>query len=154
MLTVETIADLAAHVGASLGRSGWVTIEPQMVEAFAHLTGDTHWIHLDADRAAREMPGGMTIAHGLLLLALIPRLQREIYEVRQRGMGLNYGYDRVRFVAQVPVGSRVRLALGLEGVEPHPQGTRIVTEATVEIEGGDRPALVARNILLLKAPNA
>lgn len=152
MLSVDTAADLAGHVGTELGRSAWVTIDQPMVDAFAGLSGDDHWIHVDVVRAGREMPGGSTIAHGLLLLSLIPRLQHEIYEVRRRGAGLNYGYDRVRFVSQVPVGSRVRLALVLGAVEPHALGTRLVTDATIEIDGADRPALVARNILLLKDP--
>lgn len=149
-LTVQTAADLAAHAGTLLGRSGWATIDQAMIDAFAQLTGDTHWIHVDTERAAREMPEGRTIAHGLLMLSMIPNLQHEIYAVTRRGAGLNYGYDRVRFVSQVPVGSRVRLALTLTGVEPHAQGTRLLTEATIEIEGRDKPALVANNILLLK----
>ncbi len=151
MLTVETPADLGAHAGKELGRSGWVTVTQPMIDAFAGLTGDTHWIHVDIERAAQEMPGGRTITHGLLLLSLIPKLQQEVYAVRQRGIGLNYGYDRVRFVSPVPVGSRARLVLRLEAVEAHDQGMRIVTEATIEVEDGARPALVARNILLLKA---
>lgn len=149
-LTVQTAADLAAHTGTLLGRSGWVSVDQAMIDAFAQLTGDTHWIHVDTERAAREMPEGRTIAHGLLMLSMIPNLQHEIYAVTRRGAGLNYGYDRVRFVSQVPVGSRVRLALTLTGVEPHAQGTRLLTEATIEIEGRDKPALVANNILLLK----
>ena len=150
VLTVETAADLAAHTGTLLGRSGWASVDQAMIDAFAQLTGDTHWIHVDTERAAREMPEGRTIAHGLLMLSMIPSLQHEIYAVTRRGAGLNYGYDRVRFVSQVPVGSRVRLALTLTGVEPHAQGTRLLTEATIEIEGRDKPALVANNILLLK----
>lgn len=153
MLTVETVAELATHTGTSLGHSRWTTIDRRMVEAFAELSGDTHWIHVDSERAAREMPDGRTIAHGLLVLSLIPALQRDIYSVRQRGIGLNYGYDRVRFLAQVPVGSRVRLDLLLEAVEPHAMGGRVVTTATMELEGGSKPALLARNILLLKAPD-
>lgn len=153
MLTVDTVEELAAHAGTSLGQSRWVTIEAAMVAAFAALSGDDHWIHVDRERAAREMPDGRTIAHGLLVLSLIPGLQRDIYSVRRRGIGLNYGYDRVRFLAQVAVGARVRLDLVLEAVEAHAQGARVVTTATMEIEGGSRPALVARNILLLKAPD-
>lgn len=150
MLTVRHAADLAPLVGSHLGQSEWVTIAQPMIDAFAHLTGDTHWIHLDTSRAEREMPGGRTIAHGLFLLSLIPGLQRQIYDVTERGAGLNYGYDRIRFAAPVPVGSRVRLALALVAVQPHRLGTSIVTDATVEIENGDKPALLARNILLVK----
>lgn len=150
MLTVEKAADLATHAGQLLGRSDWVSIDQQMIDAFANLTGDRHWIHVDTARAEQEMPEGRTIAHGLLLLSLIPHLQHEIYAVTRRGAGLNYGYDRVRFVSPVLVDSRVRLAMTLIGVQAHAQGTRLLTEATIEIEGGDKPALVANNILLLK----
>ena len=152
MQTFERAADLAARAGTLLGRSGWVTIDQAMIDAFANLTGDRHWIHVDVERAGREMPQGRTIAHGLLLLSLIPNLQHEIYAVQQRGAGLNYGYDKVRFVSQVQVDSRVRLALTLVDAEPHAMGSRILTDSTIEIEGGEKPALVARNILLLKDP--
>lgn len=153
MLKVRTAGNLAAHAGTVLGHSDWVTVGQAAIDAFAELTGDTHWIHVDTERAAREMPGGRTIAHGLLLLGLIPNLQKQIYRIEQRGIGLNYGYDRVRFVSQVPVDSRLRLALTLEAVEPHAQGTRIVTTAQLDIEGGSRPALIARNILLVMEPD-
>lgn len=152
-VVLEHAADLAAHVGKLLGASDWVTIEQEQIAAFAKLTGDDHWIHVDVERASREMPGGRTIAHGLFLLSLIPRLQRDIYRIEKRGIGLNYGYNRIRFVSPVPVGSRVRLALALEAVDPHEQqGTRLITTATIEIEGSEKPALVAENILLIKAP--
>ena len=152
MLTVDKAADLAARAGTLLGRSDWVIVDQAMIDAFAQLTGDRHWIHVDVERARHEMPEGRTIAHGLLLLSLIPDLQHQIYAVQQRGAGLNYGYDKIRFVSQVQVDSRVRLALALVEIEPHAMGSRIVTDATIEIEGSDRPALVARNILLLKDP--
>jgi acyl dehydratase len=150
MQTLNKAADLAARAGTLLGRSDWVTIDQARIDAFAELTGDRHWIHVDIERARREMPDGRTIAHGLLLLSLIPDLQQQIYAVQQRGAGLNYGYDKVRFVSQVQVDSRIRLALVLVDIEPHALGTRILTDATIEIEGRDKPALVARNILLLK----
>ena len=150
MQTFETAADLAARAGTPLGSSDWVRIDQAMIDAFADLTGDRHWIHVDVERARREMPGGRTIAHGLLLLSLIPNLQHQVYAVTRRGAGLNYGYDKVRFVSQVQVGSRVRLALTVVETEPHAMGTRVMTDATIEVEGGDKPALVARNILLLK----
>jgi acyl dehydratase len=153
MLVAATVGDLTARAGTILGHSDWVTIDQQMVDAFAALSGDDHWIHVDVERASREMPGGRTIAHGLFLLSLIPRLQRDIYRIEKRGIGLNYGYNRIRFVSPVPVGSRVRLALALEAVDPHEQqGTRLITTATIEIEGSEKPALVAENILLIKAP--
>lgn len=154
MLTVNRAADLAAYTGKVLGHSDWVEIDQNKIDAFAALTGDRHWIHVDVVRSGREMPGGRTIAHGLFLLSLIPDLQHQIYAVESRGAGLNYGYDRVRFVSPVPVGSMVRLALTLSAIEPHSQGTRVLTESTIEIAGSAKPALVANNILLLRDPSA
>lgn len=150
MLTLRIPADLAAHSGALLGRSRWVSIDQAMIDTFASLTGDDQWVHVDTARAAREMPHGKTIAHGLMLLSLIPGLLREIYAITERGTGLNYGYDRVRFISPVPAGSRVRLALTLVAAEPHELGTRIVTDAALELEDSEKPALIARNILLVK----
>jgi acyl dehydratase len=150
MLKVERAADLQAHAGGVLGVSGWVAVEQQAIDAFARLSGDDNWIHVDVERASREMPGGRTIAHGLYVLSLIPRLQREVYAVQRRGRGLNYGYERVRFLAPVPVGSRIRLTMSLIEAAPHPKGTRIEAEATMEIEGSVRPALIARTIVLIE----
>lgn len=149
MLTVDHARDLAAHVGRPLGVSQWVTVDQAAISAFADLTGDDHWVHVDIERAARDMPGGKTIAHGLYLLSLIPKLQRELYTIRRRGRGLNYGYDRVRFVDPVPAGSRIRLALSIQSIEPHALGTRIVSEPTIEREGAAKPVLVARHLLLI-----
>ena len=150
MLTVERTIELKAHAGEVLGSSDWITIGQEAIDTFARVTGDDHWIHVDRERASREMPGGRTIAHGLYLLSLIPFLQRSIYAVRRRGRGLNYGYDRIRFLSPVPEGSRVRLTLKLVDASPHPRGTRLETEATIELEGSDKPALVASNILLIE----
>lgn len=149
MITVETPLDLKAYEGRDLGRSDWTAIDQAMLTGFAALTGDDHWIHVDVDRAAAEMPDGRTIAHGLLVLSLGPALQRQIYAIRRRGKGLNYGYDKVRFVSPIPVGTRVRLALALVSVAPHPMGARIVTRQTFEVEGSDRPAVAAEHILLI-----
>lgn len=149
MIEVETPGDLAAHVGQSLGQSHWVEITQAMIDTFAALTGDDHWIHVDTERARTDMPDGKTIAHGLMVVSLIPRLQRDCYRIRVRGRGLNYGYDRMRFTAPIQVGARVRLAMTLEEVETVAKGTRIVTTQTIEIEGQDRPAIVTRHLLLI-----
>lgn len=147
-IAFEHAADLAAHVGgAPLGTSDWVRLDQEKVDAFAALTGDDHWIHVDTGRAQREMPQGRTIAHGFLVLALIPFLQRDIYTIRRRGKGLNYGCDRVRFTAPVPVGSRVRLRQSVKACLRVESGTRITFESTMEIEGQERPALVADTLL-------
>lgn len=152
MLNVEHSLDLKAWTGQVLGTSEWVTVTQEAIDDFARISGDDHWIHVDTERAQREMPDGRTIAHGLYLLSLIPALQRQIYTIRNRGRGLNYGYDRVRFVAPVPVGSRIRLKQTLVNATPHERGTRLEIDAEFEIEGREKPALVARNILLIENP--
>lgn len=150
MLTVEHALDLKAHEGRELGASGWVEITQADIDGFARLTGDDHWIHVDVARAAKEMPEGKTIAHGLFVLSYGPTLQRQIYRIEKRGRGLNYGYDRVRFVSPVQVGSRVRLRQTLVAATRHEKGTRLELELTFEIEGAGRPAIAARNIILIE----
>ncbi|QQM29796.1 MaoC family dehydratase [Martelella lutilitoris] len=150
MLIVDHARDLAAHEGQLLGRSAWMTVTQEAIDDYARLTGDDHWIHVDVERAAREMPGGKTIAHGLFIISLQPALQREIYQIRARGRGLNYGYDRMRFIAPVPVESRIRLALTLVAAEPHALGTRIVNDAVIELEGSEKPAIATRHIVLIE----
>jgi acyl dehydratase len=145
-VVVEQAADLAAHIGQALGTSGWVTIDQAKISAFAELTGDDHWIHVDVERAGREMPQGRTIAHGFFVLSLIPCLQRSVYTIRQRGKGLNYGCNRVRFTAPVPVGSRVRLSQTVKECVRLESSTRLTFESTIEIEGQERPALVADTV--------
>lgn len=149
IVEVEHARDLAAFAGRALGTTPWTPITQGMIDAFADVTGDDHWIHVDTERAAREMPGGRTIAHGLLLLSLIPKLQREIFHIRQRGRGLNYGYDRVRFTRPVPCDARVRLAQTLVEVLPADGSTRLVLDCEIQLEGSDKPALVARSIILI-----
>lgn len=150
MLTVERAIDLQQHAGRVMGASDWFTIEQENIDDFARLSGDDYWIHVDTERAAREMPGGKTIAHGLYVLSLIPWLQRKIFIIRRRGRGLNYGYDRVRFLSPVQVGGRIRLTMSLVQATLQATGTRIELEATVEIEGSDKPALIARSIILIE----
>ena len=145
IVDVEHARDLAAWSGRALGATSWNTITQATINAFADVTGDDHWIHVDAGRAAREMPGGRTIAHGLLLLSL----QRHIFHVRRRGHGLNYGYDRVRFVRPVACDARVRLAQTLVEARPADGGTRLTLDSEIELEGSDKPALVARGIILI-----
>ena len=120
------------------------------VNAFAEATGDHQWIHVDVERAKREMPDGRTIAHGYLTLSLLPRLNANIYTIKSRKRGVNYGSNKVRFTAPVPSGSRVRGHLTLKAIEPMGNGcSRLVTEATVEVEGSGRPALVAETLSLV-----
>lgn len=150
MLLLETPADFLPLVGHKLGSSDWFTIEQSHIDDFARLTGDDFWIHVDVERARREMPGGKTLAHGLFTLSLVPRLQRDIWRVARRGKGLNYGSDRVRYTAPVPVGSRVRLHQTLAAAERVAGATRLTNRCEFEIDGQSRPALVADFILLLQ----
>ncbi len=150
MLILQTPADMLSHVGQKLGVSDWFTVEQHHIDTYAQVTGDDFWIHVDVARAQRDMPGGKTIAHGLFVLSLVPRLQRDIFRIEQRGQGLNYGSDRVRYTAQVPVMSRLRLHQTLLKATRLDGATRITTQCEFEIEGQTRPALVAEFILLLR----
>ena len=143
MLEIDTPAGLDAHVGQPMGESEWVVVSQEMIDTFAQATGDRQWIHVDAERARTEMPGGRTIAHGYLTLSLLPGLGHSILTVRRRSRAVNYGSNKVRFTSPVPSGSRVRARQTLLASEPVAGGRRVTIEATVEIEGQDRPALVA-----------
>jgi acyl dehydratase len=147
MIEVDRPTDLAQYVGKEIGISDWFTVDQAMIDKFADATGDHQWIHVDVDRAKSEMPGGKTIAHGYLTLSLVPRLAATIYRVKKRRHGLNYGSNRIRFTGQVPAGSRIRLRQKIKSVEPvEGGGVRITSESTVEVEGAQRPALVAETI--------
>ena len=148
MLELERPADMKAFVGKPVGTSAWVLVDQPMINAFADATGDHQWIHVDVERAKREMPGGKTIAHGFLTLSLLPRLWESVYRISNTSRGINYGSNKVRFTAPVTVGSRVRLRQTLNRVEDIPGGIRITFDNTVEIEGSDRPALFAETLVL------
>lgn len=147
MVSVETPEDLAAHVGTEIGVSEWVTVDQKMIDAFAEATGDHQWIHVDTARARKDMPGGTTIAHGYLILSLIPRLINSLYEVRSKKRGINYGLDRVRFIEPVPEGARVRMRAVLTSAEPVRGGYKYLFSNTFEIEGKERPAAISENII-------
>lgn len=148
MLEVDRPGDIRAHLGKELGVSEWVLIDQAMINAFADATGDHQWIHVDVERARREMPDGKTIAHGYLTLSLLPRLSASIYSIRKTSRGINYGSNKVRFTAPVSVGSRVRLHQVLKTVDDIKGGVRLTFDSTVELEGSDRPALVAEALVL------
>jgi acyl dehydratase len=149
MIEIERPADLSQYIGNEVGVSDWFTVDQAIINKFAEATGDFQWIHVDVERAKREMPGGKTIAHGYLTLSLVPRLAQTIYRIRRRSRGLNYGSNRIRFTGQVPAGSRIRLRQKIKSVEPvDGGGVRITTENSVEVEGAARPALVAETISL------
>lgn len=144
MLTVESPAAMKEWVGKELGVSDWVLVDQTMINKFADATKDFQWIHVDVERAKKEMPGGKTIAHGFLTLSLVAGLNT--HDIKNRSRGINYGSNKVRFTAPVPAGSRVRLRQKLLKVEDIAGGVRCYYESTMEIEGADKPALVAETI--------
>jgi acyl dehydratase len=146
MLELETPDEVAQHVGRELGPSEWMTVDQATIDRFADATGDHQWIHVDVERARREMPGGRTIAHGYLTLSLVPRMAQTLMRVKKRSRGLNYGSNKVRFINPVPAGARIRLRQRIADVESIAGGVRITSQMTVEIEGQDKPALVAEII--------
>jgi acyl dehydratase len=149
MIALERPADLQRYVGKEIGVSDWLCVDQDKVDAFARITGDDNWIHIDVERAGRELPGGRTIVHGLLTLSLIPVLARSVYSIARRGRGVNYGSNRVRYTAPVPVGSRVRLRQSIQEVDIIEGGVRITAGCVIEVEGQERPALAAENIVII-----
>jgi acyl dehydratase len=144
----QTRADLDAAVGQHLGHSDWLTIDQQRIDLFADATGDHQWIHVDPQRAAAG-PYGSTVAHGYLTLALVPALVADVLDYAGWPAKLNYGSDKVRFPAAVPVDSRVRAGVEVLAVRDVPAGIQVANRVTIEIDGSDRPALVAETITLL-----
>lgn len=136
------VDDLKAHAGETLGTSFWTTITQEQVNAFADATGDHQWIHVDPVRAASG-PFGTTIAHGFMTLGMVVGMLFEVVEVTGAGMILNYGVNKVRFPAPLPVGSKVRAAIVLAEVEEVSGGVQVIFRSTVEIEGGAKPACAA-----------
>jgi acyl dehydratase len=133
------------NVGDVFGPSSWIEITQERIDAFAEATGDHQWIHVDPERAA-EGPFGTTIAHGYLTLSLLPVASEEVVP-RQGGMGINYGVNKVRFPAPVPVGSRVRVTFEVQELDEQDWGVQATMRATVEREGGDKPVCVAESLV-------
>lgn len=144
-----TFEELPSLVGQETGVSDWVTIDQDRINKFAEATGDHQWIHVDVARAAKEMPGGKTIAHGYLTVSLIPWLTGNFLKVEGVTRGINYGSNKTRFTNMVPVGSRVRARSRLIAVEPRGGGMQLTSEVTIEIEGQKRPACVTESIGIL-----
>lgn len=147
MLKVEKPSDLLQHVGETLGPSEWLTVTQEMIDKFADATGDHQWIHVDVERATREIGG--PIAHGYLTLSLIPFLGQGMLPVKGVTRGINYGSDKVRFINMVRVGKRVRMRQKLIGAEPKAGGMQLKNECTIEIEGEDKPACIAETISIV-----
>jgi acyl dehydratase len=144
---ISSIDEAVDAVGEDFGASDWITIDQDRIDAFAEATGDHQWIHVDVERARTESPFGSTIAHGFLTLSLIPALSKANYRVENAKMGINYGLNRVRFLAPVPAGSRVRVRSELVDARKV-DGTTVdlIVRHTVELDGSEKPAAVAELI--------
>jgi acyl dehydratase len=145
MRTFGSLEELAACLGQEVGTSEWITITQQQIDEFAEATGDRQWIHVDPVRAAAG-PFGTTIAHGFLTLSLLPQMADSAIELGGVRMGVNYGLNKVRFPAPVPVGSRVRGHFKLTSFEPIEGGAQITMEVTMEREGSAKPVCVAESL--------
>ena len=146
MKTFQTLQDLAACVGQEIAVSDWITITQEQVNLFAEATGDRQWIHVDVEKA-RTGPFGGPIAHGFLTLSLIPRFFESTFEIAESKMGVNYGLNKVRFTAPVPVGSRLRARMKLLSADPiDNNGLQMAWEITIERERADRPVCVAESL--------
>ena len=147
MKTVD-VNELENIKGQDLGHSDWMAIEQDRINQFADATGDHQWIHLDAEKAAKELPTKSTIAHGFLSLSLIVPLAAQVWSITGAKMMINYGLNKVRFINMVPVGSRVRLGVKISEVNKLDNGgTQVISETTLEIDGQDKPAYVAEAIM-------
>ena len=147
MRRFETLNDLAACVGQEVAVSDWVPVTQEQVNRFAEATGDHQWIHVDVERA-RAGPFGAPIAHGFLTLSLLPVFFDTAFEIAQAGMGVNYGLNKVRFTAPVPVGSRLRARMTLLSATPiEGKGLQMVWGVAVEREGADKPVCVAEALV-------
>ena len=143
MTTTTTIAELPSLKGQELGTSDWYEVTQDAVNLFADATGDHQWIHVDVERAKKESPFGGPIAHGFMTLSLIVPLVSQTYTITDAKMGVNYGLNKVRFPAPVPVGSKVRARVTLKDVEEVAGGLQNTLAITVEREGGDKPVCIA-----------
>ncbi|MGW2784553.1 MaoC family dehydratase [Streptomyces populi] len=143
--TFATVEELRGAVGEQLGHTDWVEIEQKRIDLFAEATGDHQWIHVDPEMAATG-PFGTTIAHGYLTLSLLPLFGPQLISVEGVKMGVNYGTNKVRFPAPVPVGSRLRATGTITAVDDVPGGVQVSVAFTVEREGGDKPVCVAESV--------
>jgi acyl dehydratase len=141
--------EIRSAVGQEVGASEWIEITQDRIDRFAEATCDEQWIHVDRERAEKELPGGRTIAHGLLSLSLAPMFIRSVMGLKGLRNTLNYGADRIRYLAPVPAGSRIRGRTTIAAVaDVPPDGLRVNYHMVIEIEGGQRPACVADLIAL------
>jgi acyl dehydratase len=148
MLTLTGVEEIKARVGEEIGVSDWRLVTQEDIDRFAAVTGDDQWIHVDVQRA-KDSPFGGTIAHGYFTLSLAPRFSYDTYDFQGFAFGVNYGLNRVRFPAPMPVGQKVRMRSKLLSVEDVPGGIQLTTEMTFEREGADKPVCVAESLTRL-----
>lgn len=146
MRHIASVAELRELVGQEVAVTDWFTVKQERVNQFAEATGDHQWIHLDVERSKRESPYGTTIAHGFLTLSLLPLIMQSAISMPEAKLSVNYGLNKVRFPAPVPVGSKVRGRLTLKDVEDIEGGVQVTWLVTIEREGGDKPVCVAESI--------
>jgi len=149
MRVFDGFDEIKSAVGTEVGASEWIEITQDRINKFADATCDEQWIHVDRERAKQELPGGKTIAHGLLSLSLAPMFIRSVMGLKGLKNTLNYGADRIRYLSPVPAGSHIRGRITIaEAEEVPPDGMRVHYRLVIEIEGGQRPACVAELIAL------
>lgn len=148
MITITSESDLSFLIGTTLGTGEWFTIDQERISAFAAATDDDQWLHTDPERAAAG-PYGQTIAHGFMILSLLPSLSSSVLKFSGYRSVVNYGLNRVRFPAPTPVNSRIRDRLRLDSAEIAPNGLLMTVTHTIEVEDQDRPACVAQQLRLL-----
>ena len=148
MREFENLQDYISNIGKEIGVSDWLKIDQNRINAFADATLDHQWIHIDPERCQKDlnMP---TIVHGYLTLSLLPKMMGDISRVKSVSRGINYGANKVRFINMVPVNSRLRARVKLLSAEPKSGGVQCVNEISMEIEGEDKPAMVAETLSLL-----
>jgi acyl dehydratase len=145
MRIITGLDELRKAEGETLGPSEWHEVTQKDIDTFAEVTGDHQWIHVDPERA-RDTPFGGTIAHGYYTLSLAPRFSERLLKLEGFAFGINYGLDRVRFPAPMPVGARVRMSARLADVQDIPGGAQLTMELTFEREGGEKPVCVAQSL--------
>ena len=146
------IEDLQALVGSSAGPSEWRTVTQEDIDTFARLSGDDQWIHVDVERASKESPFGTTIAHGNLTLSLVDGFRKELISSSGFALGVNYGWNKIRFPAPVPVDSRIRAKAEVVSVDEVGGGWyQVVTRFTLEVEGGEKPCFVGDSVTRVMA---
>ncbi|MEA2426863.1 MAG: hypothetical protein QOF37_491 [Thermoleophilaceae bacterium] len=147
LVTPNGIEELEGLVGQEIGPSEWRTVTQELIDQFAELSGDDQWIHVDVERAKKESPFGTTIAHGNLTLSMIDGFRKDLIQSEGFALGVNYGWNKVRFAAPVPAGSRLRARAEVVSIEEvGGNWFQVVTRFTVEVEGNEKPACIAESV--------